>query len=134
MQLFIEFFDGEMIGQGSDIVGEFVIKGEYALDTGGARFQKHYPQYFVYYDGKHSGKAIGGLWHLPDSQGRFIIWHESVGDPTIESLEAEAGVPVEGGALANTALFCYADPTDEGPPPWTPTTSDPRRSTSRTSL
>ena len=52
-------------------------------------------------DGKHSGKAIGGLWHLPDSQGRFIIWHESVGDPTIGDLQAETGVSVEGAALAN---------------------------------
>ena len=101
MQLYIEFFDGRLHGQGSDIVGAFVIKGEYALDTGGVRFQKHYPQYFVYYDGKHSGKAIAGIWHLPDGQDRFVIWHESVDDPTIDSLEAEAEVPLETIVLVN---------------------------------
>ena len=100
MQLFLDFFDGHLHGQGSDVVGDFMLEGEYDLETGKVWFQKHYRHYRVYYDGRHNGKAISGIWHLPDSQNRFVIWDETMGDPTIGSLEAEAGVTVEGGTLA----------------------------------
>ena len=67
--------------------------GDYDLESAVAVIHKDYIEAnHVYYKGRHKGKAISGIWHLPSMHGAFVIWHESVGDPTIRRLKAEAGI------------------------------------------
>ncbi len=96
MDIFLRFSNGIVKGEWHDIVGPFVMRGKYELDSAVVSIHKDYIEAnHVYYKGRHKGKAISGIWHLPSMRGPFIIWHEKNADPTIRRLRAEAEVPVE---------------------------------------
>lgn len=71
----LRFRDGAIEGEGRDIVGAFVITGEYDAH-GRVRFTKRYAQrHSVHYDGMHDGEGtIHGRWSIPPSwDGAFAL-------------------------------------------------------------
>lgn len=101
MELCLTFRHGAMTGSGRDVVGEFVIAGLYAVDSGKCEWKKTYVrQHDVFYEGFNEGKGIWGMWHIPNDlgvpwRGGFHIWPEGMGDPSGDELEEEATAPEE---------------------------------------
>ncbi|MBL8823096.1 MAG: hypothetical protein JNJ77_10950 [Planctomycetia bacterium] len=70
----LKFHNGSISGGGKDIVGLFVIKGEY--DQGQISFVKQYiGKHKVVYTGQYDGEgSIHGTWVIPgDSKGPFSL-------------------------------------------------------------
>ncbi len=98
MELLLTFAQGQMTGEGRDIVGEFLIRGAYQVQDGRCHWTKRYlGKHDVFYDGFNEGKGIWGVWEIPGGSGRggFHIWPEGMGEPTGPELAAEADLPVE---------------------------------------
>jgi hypothetical protein len=103
MELRLKFRGGLLAGEGRDIVGEFVVSGQYDVADGRCSWTKTYRgKHDVSYSGFNEGKGIWGTWEIPPRpplnirlRGGFHIWPEGMGDPTNSSLAAEADLPVE---------------------------------------
>jgi hypothetical protein len=103
MELRIKFRSGVLSGEGRDVVGAFVLNGSYALSDGRCYWTKSYVgKHDVLYAGFNEGKGIWGGWEIPAGpafgirlRGGFHIWPEGMADPSGESLEAAADLPVE---------------------------------------
>jgi hypothetical protein len=105
MELRLTFSHGVMTGEGRDWVGDFIIRGKYALEDGKCHWTKRYlGKHDVLYKGYNEGKGIWGMWEIPPEQnlgqhwtGGFHIWPEGMPDPTDEYLTeaAEAPAPEE---------------------------------------
>src|SRR5438132_590989 len=64
-EMCLTFDRGIMTGDGRDKVGDFVIAGEYATDSGKCHWKKSYvDQHDVFYDGFNEGKGIWGVWSI----------------------------------------------------------------------
>ena len=99
MRLHLEFSQGVLIGEGSDCVGDFEIRGDYELKTGKCAFIKRYiAQHSVNYAGQNQGdgKWVWGVWTIGRAfTGGFHIWPYGEADPTGEKLKEEADLPAE---------------------------------------
>ena len=101
MDLFLTFSQGNMTGEGRDLVGEFIIRGQYDLTDGKCHWTKRYlSKHDVFYQGFNEGKGIWGNWEIPVSRdfpsqrGGFHIWPEGMSDPSNSHLAEEAELPV----------------------------------------
>jgi hypothetical protein len=101
-ELFIHFADGVLHGEGRDKVGKYTVRGRYDLADGKCHWTKHYVgKHEVFYDGFNEGKGIWGTWSIRiqnppmELHGGFHIWPEEWGDPTEQTLKAEADAPAE---------------------------------------
>jgi hypothetical protein len=101
MELFLTFRQGNMTGEGRDLVGEFIIRGQYDLADGKCHFTKRYlSKHDVFYQGFNEGRGIWGTWEIPgggafaSQRGGFHIWPEGMLDPTQSHLTEEAELPV----------------------------------------
>jgi hypothetical protein len=101
-ELHLTFRQGEMQGEGRDIVGDFVVRGRYQLEDGRCWWTKRYlGKHDVFYNGFNEGKGIWGVWEIPASReypaqkGGFHIWPEGTADPTGEHLTEAADLPLE---------------------------------------
>ncbi len=95
-EMVLSFAEGEIRGEGRDIVGQFLIRGFYSTTDGKCRWTKKYVgKHDVYYQGFNEGKGIWGTWHIDLNHGGFHIWPEGMADPTAPALAEEADVPVE---------------------------------------
>lgn len=68
MELFLSFSDGRVMGEGRDIVGDFLIlNGRYHKDNNSVSFTKQYASYGVRYYG-HWSENIGiqGFWEISE--------------------------------------------------------------------
>lgn len=97
MDLHLTFRQGQMSGDGRDMVGDFIITGRYQTSDGQCWWHKRYlGKHDVIYKGYNEGKGIWGVWEIPPQQrGGFHIWPEAMGDPTQQRLSAEADLPAE---------------------------------------
>lgn len=105
MEIVLTFADEQLTGEGRDVVGEFLFKGRYSLESGECHFTKHYiGKHNVFYRGFNEGKGIWGLWEIRYSipggrtyidKGGFHIWPEGMSDPTHSSLKTEEPIPQE---------------------------------------
>lgn len=95
MELRLTFRDGQMEGDGRDWVGEFLVKGRYDTADGKCYWTKKYlGKHDVFYQGFNEGKGIWGTWQIGElARGGFHIWPEGLGDPSNETLDAEAELP-----------------------------------------
>jgi hypothetical protein len=96
MALSLEFRAGNVTGEGRDLVGDFLLNGTYALDTGKCSLIKTYVgRYSVVYDGanENDGKWIWGVWKLPLDTGGFHIWPKGEADPTLHRKSAQQALP-----------------------------------------
>lgn len=101
MELRLNFQNGEMSGEGRDLVGEFFVTGRYEVADGKCHFHKRYVgKHDVYYEVFNEGRGIWGVWEIPANQnhgmvfkGGFHIWPEGMNDPTQRTLSVEADVP-----------------------------------------
>ena len=97
MSLELEFKNGTVRGSGSDVIGEFRMRGQYHTKTGEVNLLKQYlGQHSVFYRGyAHSGnKGIWGVWSIEYwGTGGFHIWPRGTGDPTRLSAKREMDVP-----------------------------------------
>ena len=102
MDLVMEFGNGRITGDGTDIIGAFIIDGRYEAN-GECRWTKSYvARHDVFYAGSRQGKGIAGTWELDPLRGGFRVWplgsgagdDDSVGEETTEPVEA-VGVLVE---------------------------------------
>ena len=95
MEIDLVFRDGVMAGAGRDRVGQFAVSGRYHLDDGRAFWTKTYlRQHTLAYAGYNEGKGIWGTWeYLTNWRGGFHIWPVAMGDPTKQTLAAEAPAP-----------------------------------------
>ena len=95
MELDLVFRDGVMAGAGRDRVGRFTVSGRYHLDDGRAFWSKTYLRaHTISYSGYNEGKGIWGTWeYLSNWRGGFHIWPVAMGDPTKQTLAAEAPAP-----------------------------------------
>lgn len=67
----LRFRDGAVDGDGKDIIGPFVFRGEYDETTGQVRMVKQYlGRHRVVYEGAPDGEgSIAGIWSIPDWDG-----------------------------------------------------------------
>lgn len=98
MELNLTFQQGAITGEGRDRVGEFLIRGKYAVADGRCHWCKRYiGAHDIDYDGFNEGKGIWGTWELlsvfEQARGGFHIWPEGMADPTGSHLAAEADLP-----------------------------------------
>ena len=82
----LRFANGEVAGEGIDIVGAFTVSGEYD-DRGAVRLTKKYVgRHTVLYEGKHDGEGtIFGQWSIaPIWSGTFAMRPvRSLADPNL---------------------------------------------------
>lgn len=65
--------NGEVLGKGKDVVGEFNIRG-FCNEFGDAQFAKQYiGAHTVMYNGKVNGKTMSGFWTVAGMTGDFEI-------------------------------------------------------------
>ena len=83
MKLDLSFADGRLIGDGRDVVGDFVLSGAYDMESGKCGMCKTYlGQHDVDYDGRAGGDGIRGRWRIAyateeaqyEDAGPFHIW------------------------------------------------------------
>ena len=90
MALRLNFYAGRLDGVGSDLVGDFTMKGSYAFDTGEVKIRKRYSRHAVSYEGRWDGQMIAGQWSMGragwNRSGPFEIWPESE-ETTVEQLQ-----------------------------------------------
>jgi hypothetical protein len=102
MELHLTFRRGQILGEGRDWVGKFLISGRYELADGKCHWTKRYlGKHDVFYGGFNEGKGIWGMWELPAAQnagqlwrGGFHIWPEGMPNPSDSTLEEEADLPI----------------------------------------
>jgi hypothetical protein len=97
MELALTFSKGQLRGEGRDWVGNFVMRGQYALDSGKCYWTKRYlTKHDVLYQGYNEGKGIWGVWEIPTDgwRGGFHIWPVGMANADQPELSEEADVPV----------------------------------------
>jgi hypothetical protein len=97
MELHLSFRRGVMSGEGRDMIGAFLIRGQYSVGDGKCRWTKKYiGKHDVAYNGYNEGRGIWGIWDIPPNwRGGFYIWPKAMGDPTLTRLATALGTPVE---------------------------------------
>ena len=98
MRLAMQFTGGLITGEGSDCVGQFVLRGTYDLEDGRCAITKTYlGQHAVHYNGSNEGdgKWLWGVWKLQTETGGFHLWPKGEPDPTGSDLAAEIELPSE---------------------------------------
>ena len=98
MDLFLEFRDGAMKGEGSDGIGFFAITGRYDAKAGECSWCKTYVgRHSVEYFGYREKKGIWGTWTIASTKGGFHIWPIGEG-AVVESMQSavEESVPFQG--------------------------------------
>jgi hypothetical protein len=102
MELRLTFSSGVVAGEGRDYVGKFVLLGSYDVADGRCGWVKTYlGKHDVLYAGFNEGKGIWGKWEIPPGpsgihlHGGFHVWPEGMADPTGQSLQTGAEVPLE---------------------------------------
>ncbi len=96
MELSLTFRDGNITGEGRDIIGTFSLCGHYQLEDGRCDWVKQYHErHAVQYRGFNEGKGIWGVWQIPKDglKGGFQIWPKGMSDPTAPTLSEEADLP-----------------------------------------
>ena len=101
MELHLTFRQGQMTGEGRDVVGAFIVRGQYTLADGKCHWTKRYlGKHDVFYQGYNEGKGIWGVWEIPTTReygtqrGGFHIWPEGMSDPTKPALSEQAEIPI----------------------------------------
>jgi hypothetical protein len=90
MDLFLEFKNGVMTGEGADSIGLFVISGNYSAQSGECAWVKQYVgRHAVEYKGFREGKGIWGNWTIVMAKGGFQIWPLSEGLPLKSAEESD---------------------------------------------
>ena len=72
----LHFANGQVTGEGKDMVGRFTFSGTYDENTGAVRMVKQYiGKHQVLYIGQPDGEgSIQGTWHTPNSdKGPFLL-------------------------------------------------------------
>lgn len=99
MELQLTFANGKLRGEGRDFVGEFVLSGDYSLESGECSWWKQYVgQHNVHYKGVNEGQGIWGVWQIVyfgrvlDHEG-FHIWPEGMADPRLKRLKTANDLP-----------------------------------------
>lgn len=118
MELRLTFKNGDMTGEGRDWVGTFHVKGRYDLADGKCYWTKKYVgKHDVFYQGFNEGKGIWGVWEITSmralgahARGGFHIWPEGMGDPTMETLSAEADLPIAQEELVESGTSLAGEP------------------------
>jgi hypothetical protein len=101
MELHLSFQRGVTTGEGRDMIGPFLIRGQYSLVDGKCWWTKRYiGKHDVAYQGYNEGKGIWGIWEIPPNfRGGFHIWPVAMGDPTSphlsEAIAAPAGIQTD---------------------------------------
>ena len=100
MELYLTFREGTMQGEGRDIVGEFLIKGNYEKDSGKCWWSKRYiGRHDVAYQGYNEGRGIWGLWEIHSTfKGGFHIWPVGQGSGEGQEVSEEVDTPALIGA------------------------------------
>src|SRR5688572_9750786 len=82
MDLHLTFCNGKVSGEGTDNVGQFVVKGNYDAKNAECWWTKTYVGgHDVSYRGFREGKGIWGTWEISgDSHGGFHIWPRVTGE------------------------------------------------------
>ena len=96
MDLSLTFANGDISGDGIDVVGRFVISGHYDGTGGECYWTKTYiGAHDVGYRGFREGKGIWGLWELTFGSGGFHIWPSGQEEYEQEATVIEEPVPAE---------------------------------------
>jgi hypothetical protein len=97
MEIGLTFANGQLKGEGRDVVGRFTMRGSYSLTDGKCHWTKHYiNQHDVSYQGFNEGKGIWGIWEIRQAglsyvlRGGFHIWPKGMADPSSDHLAEEA--------------------------------------------
>jgi hypothetical protein len=102
MELHLRFVQGELLGDGRDLIGNFLVRGRYFIADGKCHWTKRYlARHDVFYQGFNEGKGIWGVWELDPAQnyglsarGGFHIWPEGMPEPSDEHLTEKARPPI----------------------------------------
>jgi len=97
MGLCLTFQGGNFAGEGRDRVGNFLIVGQYCVQSGVVTFDKHYiGRHSIYYRGFAEGRGIWGVWRVISQRedgfsdrGGFHIWPRGMQDQMGELLAVE---------------------------------------------
>lgn len=104
MELVLTFRQGTVRGEGRDVVGDFLIRGSYEIDTGKCWWSKHYlGRHDVAYQGYAEGHGIWGVWEIATFfRGGFHIWPLGQGSGEHEEVSEEVDQPKLIGIGANS--------------------------------
>lgn len=84
MSLSLTFSNGKLTGEGTDIVGDFMMRGKYDLKSGEVRIHKNYfKSNNVYYKGyaEPQHKGVWGVWEIGTiDRGGWHIWPKKRGE------------------------------------------------------
>ena len=98
MNLQLVFKDGDVRGEGEDIVGKFVIRGNYCVETDKVTFRKHYVNgHMVAYAGVAGlDSQIRGQWEIRacEDNGYWRIWPVQMCEACRRSTAAARDQPV----------------------------------------
>lgn len=98
----MEFSEGNIRGDGIDLVGDFEIRGRYDSKSYEAWWTKTYPgRHRVFYRGFREVKGIWGTWEIPPHQRNgFHIWPRAMGLGNTHHVEEAAPEPLVSAAPA----------------------------------
>lgn len=92
MQLYFEFQENQIRGEGTDYVGPWHAAGRYDLEMRTCSWTKQYiGQHEVHYSGEILDGEIRGKWSISRNTGKFHIW------PISHSRTAEFYLKIERG-------------------------------------
>jgi hypothetical protein len=95
MELVLEFSEGQVLGEGRDRIGLFLIRGRFQVEDGRCWWTKTYVgRHDVSYQGYNEGKGIWGRWEIYSPwSGGFHIWPEGMSDPTQPRMSTAEELP-----------------------------------------
>ncbi len=96
MDLRLNFANGQVVGEGNDDIGAFILKGRYDIASQECHWTKTYlGAHEVYYEGFREGKGIWGRWEINAfAHGGFHIWPEGAGDGKGQAESAKIKKPL----------------------------------------
>ncbi len=97
MDLHLTFAQGRLNGEGTDDIGQFIIRGRYDSGTRECYWTKTYiGSHDVFYRGFREGKGIWGTWEITiQFHGGFHIWPRRAGEGEEQTELEEISEPVE---------------------------------------
>lgn len=113
MSLSLKFRNSKITGNGTDIVGDFFMRGKYDVSSGEVRIHKRYLSVIdVYCKGyaEAQHKGIWGVWEIAQfDTGGFHIWPLADGEERNLAVGGEADLTIEHVVFDDEPLPAAAD-------------------------
>jgi hypothetical protein len=84
--LVLRFADGEVTGEGTDLIGPFIVRGNYASSGSMSLVKQYVGRHQVLYLGQHDGEGtVFGRWSIPPWSGGTFALAPAVTPPPVDA-------------------------------------------------